>query len=184
MAAGWSLRTPPESGPRSPGLCPRGKRWWTVVPGVRFAGTGDRSFSLRPGHRADYDSLVTELLRLGKLPLRIVHLWSVIPERKDLLYGDLLDQSLDLSFYSLLFLAQAIGALDVPGMIRLAVVFERDATGCRGCCPEPGEGRTLGAVESDSQGVRRHQVLCDRSGFVREKANGRPGRSWRKFPRQ
>ena len=94
----------------------------TVVPGVRFARTGDRSFSLRPGHRADYDSLVTELLRSGKLPQRIVHLWSVIPGRENLLSGDLLEQSTNLSFYSLLFLAQAIGRLDVPGVIRLAVV--------------------------------------------------------------
>ena len=120
MATGWSLRTPPESGPRSPGLCPRGSGG-DGSPGCAICRTGSRSFSLRPGHRADYDSLVTELLRLGKLPLRIVHLWSVIPERAPAIRRPS-RSSLDLSFYSLLFLAQAIGALDVPGMIRLAVV--------------------------------------------------------------
>ena len=109
-------------GSKIAGLVPTGDAVVTVVPGVRFARTGDRSFALRPGHRADYDSLVTEILRSGKLPQRIVHLWSVIPERKDLLSGDLLEQSMNLSFYSLLFLAQAIGTLDVPGVIRLAVV--------------------------------------------------------------
>ena len=131
-------------GSKIAGLVPSGEAVVTVVPGVRFARTGDRSFSLRPGHRADYDSLVTELLRLGKLPQRIVHLWSVIPERKDLLYGDLLDQSLDLSFYSLLFLAQAIGALDVPGMIRLAVVSNEMQRVARGVARNPERAVLLG----------------------------------------
>ena len=78
----------------------------TVTPGVKFEQTAAQAFTLNPEHPEEYESLFTELSDLDALPARIVHLWSLT----ELAYpaGEL-EPAQQRGFYSLLFLAQAIG---------------------------------------------------------------------------
>ncbi len=83
----------------------QGREVLTVAPGQAFARTGERSFTIDAWNAAGYDALMAELERLGSLPGAVVHLWNAgapaaAPE---------LERALELGFYSLTFLAQALG---------------------------------------------------------------------------
>ena len=78
------------------------------------------SYTIRPGVRDDYDALLADLTKRKISPRRIVHLWSV----RDGSSQPSLEDKLDLSFYSLLFLAQAMGEQDMSD-IDIAVVSDR-----------------------------------------------------------
>lgn len=68
------------------------------------------SYSVRPGVRDDYDRMLKDILAAGRKPTQILHLWPIGGEND---FQRSLDQTLDLSFYSLLFLAQAWGHEDL-----------------------------------------------------------------------
>jgi len=90
----------------------------TLAPGERFAKTGKNSYTLEPAGRSDYDRLLDALLASGTMPERIVHLWPLVA----LAAAENPDTAQALSFYSLLYLAQAIGAWDISQPMSLAVV--------------------------------------------------------------
>ena len=69
---------------------------------------------------SDFDDLLAELAKRELSPRRIVHLWSIRRGSSK----PLLEDALDLSFYSLLFLAQAMGGRGLSG-IDMAVVSDR-----------------------------------------------------------
>jgi acyl transferase domain-containing protein/thioesterase domain-containing protein len=91
-----------------------------ITPGVAFNRQGRMRYTIRPGVRGDFQDLLAELLKEKTSPRRIVHLWSVRKESTE----PLLEDTLNLSFYSLLFLAQALGDQDLSG-IDMAVVSDR-----------------------------------------------------------
>ncbi len=68
--------------------------------------------TLRPAVRGDYDALVADLLKSGTQPRKIVHLWSVVSEIAE----PPLEETLDRSFLSPLYLAQALAAQDLSGL--------------------------------------------------------------------
>ena len=120
--ASWMVFLDPTGLGRQIGLRLRGQGHEVVLitPGSHFKRNRRGEYRIRPGVRADYDALLSDLRRRNVSPQKIVHLWSL----RD---GDLqpsLDDKLDRSFYSLLYLAQAIGAEDMAG-IDLAVVSDR-----------------------------------------------------------
>ncbi|MGD1062960.1 MAG: type I polyketide synthase [Terracidiphilus sp.] len=88
-----------------------------VEPGGSFKQLRDGRYALRPAARADYDALVAALLESGGAPRTIVHLWSLAAEASD----PPLEETLDRSFFSPLYLAQALAAQDLQGM-QLALV--------------------------------------------------------------
>ena len=67
------------------------------------------SYSIRPSVRDDYDQLLKDIVKNEHAPTRILHLWPITGGTS----GRSLDRTLDLSFYSLLFLAQAWGDQDM-----------------------------------------------------------------------
>jgi acyl transferase domain-containing protein/thioesterase domain-containing protein/acyl carrier protein len=79
-----------------------------VAAGAKYKRTGTGSYVIRPGVRDDYDQLLTDVVKCEHLPARILHLWPITGAA-----SRSLDQTLDLSFYSLLFLAQAWGDQDL-----------------------------------------------------------------------
>jgi acyl transferase domain-containing protein/thioesterase domain-containing protein/acyl carrier protein len=91
-----------------------------VDSGPEFRRSERNSYSIRPGVREDYDALVSRLSTDGLAPRKIVHLWSVVASEGDVP----LDETLDSSFYSALFLAQALGAQDIAAL-DLAFVSNR-----------------------------------------------------------
>jgi len=88
-----------------------------VVVGDKYKRTGFGSYAIRPGVRGDYDELLADIVKHEHPPTRVLHLWPVTGAAA----GRSLDQTLDLSFYSLLFLAQAWGDQDL-GAVEIACV--------------------------------------------------------------
>ncbi|MBR8835866.1 MAG: KR domain-containing protein [Stigonema ocellatum SAG 48.90 = DSM 106950] len=99
--------------------------------GEQFNHQSDRLYTINPQQRQDYDTLLTELGTLGKKPRTIVHLWSVTevahPESAE-----------TLGFYSLLFLAQAMGEQNLMDAIEIGIVSNnmQQVTGLEVLCPE------------------------------------------------
>ena len=91
-----------------------------VDAGSSYQQSKNGSYTLRPAVRADYDALIADLLKAGRTPRKILHLWSVTPDAAE----PALDDTVDRSFYSPLFLAQALAAQDIS-CIDIALVSNR-----------------------------------------------------------
>ncbi len=100
----------------------RGEQYISVQPGPRFAQPASDRFEIDPDNPADYHKLLSEIVAKGKLPRSIVHLWSVcdpVPREESL---DDLPWAETMSFYSLMFLGQAMGGIDLKVPVQIAVV--------------------------------------------------------------
>ena len=91
-----------------------------VIPGRKFKRSRHGGYTIRPGTPEDYDALFADLAGRNISPRRIVHLWTM----RDRNLRPSLENAIDRSFYSLLFLAQALGREDKSG-IDIAVVSNR-----------------------------------------------------------
>jgi len=80
-----------------------------VSPGRQYAHLAAGKYTVRPGAPRDYTELLADLVRADRVPKKILHLWSVTDPDG----ASSLDSTLDFSFYSLLFLAQAVGDQDL-----------------------------------------------------------------------
>jgi acyl transferase domain-containing protein/acyl carrier protein len=98
-----------------------GHEVFTVVCGRQFEQKDSCSFTLSPGEPKHYSLLLKNLRASNKTPGYIVHLWSTVSAagRPEL---ETVDKSLDLTFYSLVFLAQAIGSYYATSPINIYVV--------------------------------------------------------------
>jgi thioesterase domain-containing protein/acyl carrier protein/NAD(P)-dependent dehydrogenase (short-subunit alcohol dehydrogenase family) len=88
-----------------------------VSPGKTFARVGKGKYRVRPGHRADYDALIVDITKRTSPPQKVVHLWSAFGRSSPASP----DETIALSFSSLVYLAQALGEQDLSG-VDLAVV--------------------------------------------------------------
>jgi len=125
----------------------KGQDVTTVMVGEKFTQDGQR-YSLNPHQRDDYDTLLQELLVQNKIPKTIIHLWTVTSSNytnSGLL--EWLDKSQDIGFYSLFFLAQAIGTQNITDALQLAVVSNniQEVTGEEILYPE--KATVLGIVK-------------------------------------
>ena len=100
----------------------RGEQCFAVQHGKSFARIAPDRFEIDPDNPADYHSLLSKIAAEGKFPRSIVHLWSVRdPNQPDEPVHDL-SMTETMSFYSLLFLGQALGAIDHEVPTHLAIV--------------------------------------------------------------
>ena len=81
-----------------------------VSRGEKFARLNEGVYTLDPGRPDDYAALIAELTAAGCLPRTIIHAWSVDAGEAALPEPAALEERLNLGFYSLIFLAQALGA--------------------------------------------------------------------------
>jgi acyl transferase domain-containing protein/D-arabinose 1-dehydrogenase-like Zn-dependent alcohol dehydrogenase/acyl carrier protein len=88
--------------------------------GAAFEKFGIGQYRLAPGSAEGFSSLLDALRDEGKFPQRIVHLWAADPVGGDALAE--FDRTQDRSFYSLLFLAQALGRQNLTEALHLGVV--------------------------------------------------------------
>ena len=95
-----------------------GEDVFTVLAGEKFAPVGERTYTLNPRQAEDYKSLLKELRERGKTLGRLAHLWSV----SELCAENALEEAQALGFYSLLYLAQAIGSEGLTDSLHLGVV--------------------------------------------------------------
>jgi acyl transferase domain-containing protein/acyl carrier protein len=80
-----------------------------VTAGPRFGVLDSNSYTIDPRRRDDYAALLKELHSAGRAPGVIVHMWSItLPSQGETTIARF-QAAQDVGFYSLLFLAQALG---------------------------------------------------------------------------
>ncbi|MDZ8067352.1 MAG: SDR family NAD(P)-dependent oxidoreductase [Nostoc sp. DedQUE08] len=109
----------------------------TVKIGDQFIILGD-GYTINPENNQDYDILFQELLRKNKLPQRIVHLWSVTNISEHELEIPELESAQIKGFYSLLFIAQALGRQETSDRFQITVISNnlQSVTATEVLCPE------------------------------------------------
>ncbi|MEH2121102.1 SDR family NAD(P)-dependent oxidoreductase [Nostoc sp.] len=109
-----------------------------VSVGSELTKLSDSKYTLNPQQQDGYDALLKELLAQDKFPNTIVHLWNVTPVDKTELDLAAVDKAEDLGFYSLLFLAQALGKQNLTKQLHIAVISNnmQEVTGEEVLCPE------------------------------------------------
>ncbi|HJT56095.1 MAG TPA: SDR family NAD(P)-dependent oxidoreductase, partial [Ktedonobacteraceae bacterium] len=109
----------------------------SVMSGSTFSSPGQNTYIVNPGKRADYDALFKEVRKQGKMPNRIVHLWTTTAHTSSAADANTLQDSLDRGFYSLLALVQAAEDQGI-GTCEISVISNnmQDVTGNEQLCPE------------------------------------------------
>ncbi|CAM3088328.1 SDR family NAD(P)-dependent oxidoreductase [Corallococcus sp. ZKHCc1 1396] len=95
-------------------------------------------YTLDPRSPGDYRRLLQELKDQGRSPARIVHLWSVDPQRSAGSRLDVLPRVEEAGFRSLMYLAQAVGAVYATTPVELQVLASQlfSVSGEETLCPE------------------------------------------------
>lgn len=130
-----------------------------VRPGKAFTRVRKGEYLVRPGNRADYDALILDVIRRGTLPQRIIHLWSVCDDSQRVS----VDETLDLSFYSLVNLAQTLKDQDLTG-VDIAIISNRLQSVSSERIANPIRATLLGPVRvvpKDIPGVVCRSIDCD-----------------------
>ncbi|HUQ34164.1 MAG TPA: SDR family oxidoreductase [Pyrinomonadaceae bacterium] len=115
-----------------------GHEVFTVKAGEGFINHGAQGYTIAPGQIADYRTLMDELRSTGKLPDRILHLWSVTQDDGAQTSIEEFERAQTAGFYSLIFLAQALGEQQQgAGKLPVAVVSNRaqNVSGEDSLCP-------------------------------------------------
>jgi acyl transferase domain-containing protein/thioesterase domain-containing protein len=105
----------------------RGEDCVIVTAGGHYERTSADDYQIDPRNRRDYDQLLNQLRDRGRAPRTIVHLWSVVDSSAfdDSLRAESLNGLAAIeaaSFYSLIYLAQALGAMDPTAAIEVGIV--------------------------------------------------------------
>src|SRR3989440_2709356 len=116
----------------------------TLMGGDAFRRVRDGVYTINPENCDDYDALLKHLHLVNKAPQHIVHLWSVTESDsaasgiEGCLQEVVLQTSQYLGFYSLLFLAQALGRDKSRPNVQLLVLSNnmQEVMGGEGLCPE------------------------------------------------
>jgi acyl transferase domain-containing protein/acyl carrier protein len=98
--------------------------------GDEFCHVSDRHYCINPRDRYQYERLIRECLDLGLNPI-IAHGWMVTPNLS-------LEEAQERGFYSLLYLAQAIGGQQVNQPLHIGIISSglQDVWGTETICPE------------------------------------------------
>jgi phthiocerol/phenolphthiocerol synthesis type-I polyketide synthase E len=144
-----------------------------VRPGSAFSSVGGQ-FTVRPGEREDYDALIGALG--DRLPKRIVHAFALAgkPAGTDI---DAVWAAQDAGFFSLLWLARALGAAGAAEGVRLDVISAGTLDVNGGDLTRPEHATLAGIVrvlplETPGLTVRQIDIAadagCGATGVVRE----------------
>lgn len=139
-------------------LIEAGREVDTVIAGQEFSKGDDGRFTLNPESAEDYEKLFETLIDENRMPSKIVHLWNANPA--DCSAGDShsFEKLQFLGFYSLIFIAQALGKKGMSDPLELNVVTShaQDVTGLEALCPE--KSTILGACKVIPQEYRN--ITC------------------------
>jgi len=92
----------------------------TAAPGERFLAAAADAYTVRPGSGDDFGWLLDDLERRGRMPERIVHLWSLTAEDERPL-AERLPEGLERGAHTLLALARALERKSSRPAVHLAV---------------------------------------------------------------
>jgi len=98
-----------------------------VTPGDTYAKLSDDRYQLPPEQgRFGYDSLLADLAEAGRSPTRIGHFWLVTRDESHRPGGSFYDRMLEQGFFSLMYLAQALGGAELEHPVHV-VAFTNGA---------------------------------------------------------
>jgi acyl transferase domain-containing protein/thioesterase domain-containing protein len=129
----------------------------TVSPADSYAKRSEREYVLSPEHgREGYDALVRDLVTSGSMPGRIVHLWLVTADESFRPGSSFFHRNQERGFYSLFFLAQALGDESAPRPIHITVAANGMQRVADESLPYPEKATVLGPAKvmpKELQGV-------------------------------
>ncbi|MCP4347294.1 MAG: SDR family NAD(P)-dependent oxidoreductase [Desulfobacterales bacterium] len=110
----------------------------TVTPGKEFNKLTESHYTLNPKSDDDYDMLLEDIFTQGRTPQKIVHMWNLTHDSAWSAEKEFFEKSKYLGFYSLLFLAKALGKQTLADPIRIEVLTSEmcEVTGEEQVCPE------------------------------------------------
>jgi amino acid adenylation domain-containing protein len=91
----------------------------SVTPGREFENKEKNAYTVNPGNKGDYLELMTAIANAAVIPGRILHLWGTGGDCPGEPAVDQTAYHLEQGFYSLLYLARAIGRTGIKGSFRL-----------------------------------------------------------------
>ena len=129
-----------------------------VLAGDIFHSEARNEFVINPSQVDHYDELLKELREANTLPSVIVHMWSMAG-------GDApLDDSLNLGFYSVLLLAQAIGNQGIRDSVRIHVITDNAQRVCDERAANPEKATVLGlckVIPQEYPNVKANNIDVD-----------------------
>lgn len=108
---------------------------------------GQHAYTINPQRKDDYDALVKEFHTLKLNPKNIVHLWSITSRDRAASGLKDVETAQDLGFYSLLFLAQALGKQHWTDEFQIVVVSNNMQSVTGEDLRFPEQATVLGAVK-------------------------------------
>lgn len=100
----------------------------TVSPGDTFARIGEMDYIIAPERgRESYDALLSDLNTRDLIPTRILHGWLITKDESFRPGSSFFHRVQEQGFYSLFFLAQAIGGEDLPDDIHICALTSGSA---------------------------------------------------------
>jgi len=93
-----------------------------VKPGETFQKVTPREFIVNPANSEDYTTLFGELKNIDLIPQNILHLWLITDEGEEIPDIKRVENAQHFGFYSMLFMAQAVGNLSITGDIQILTV--------------------------------------------------------------
>lgn len=118
-----------------------------VQAGTEFFKKNDDEYTINPANLDDYNALFQDLDKQGRMPYEIVHLWCITNSQTPSMLAQL-SESLDLGFYSLLFLSQMLGKYHLRQDLQITAVCNnlQEVNGESVLCPE--KATILGPVKT------------------------------------
>jgi len=109
-----------------------------VMPGQVFESLGDGHYRIDPRKADDYKALIDSLKKEGKFPTQVIHLWNITANDSRSWGADWDTRFLDLGFYSLLYLAAALGEQELTEDMAIKVLVNglEQVNGEERLCPE------------------------------------------------
>ena len=118
-----------------------------VRAGDAFARAGEMAYTLSPERgREGYDQLLQDLVARGLAPERIAHFWLVTRDESFRPGSSFFHRNQEQGFYSLMFLAQAIGDENLPRPIQITAVTSGAAQLHGEALPYPEKATVLGPI--------------------------------------
>ncbi|MHC5731469.1 MAG: hypothetical protein ACYTXY_46775, partial [Nostoc sp.] len=109
------------------------------------------AYSINPQQRDDYDALFQALIEQDLTPQIIAHFWGITANNQTPSGIESFETNQYFGFYSLLFLAQAVGQQEITDPLEMLVVTNNihDVTGDESLCPE--KATVIGSCKVISQ---------------------------------
>jgi acyl transferase domain-containing protein/acyl carrier protein len=109
-----------------------------VQSGQDFIKESRERFRISPDSADDYKRLLEEMKNDGRFPYRIIHMWSVSEDKRPGWNKKRSNRYQQSGFYSLLYLAQALGETELNDHLILTIISShlQDINGQEPLCPE------------------------------------------------